>query len=573
MSVAASRPFRLPPVLSMLLPACPAILFLAAFFLLPVADILYGSITNDGGGLDLSAFVTIAHSPAYVRVLWNTVWISVLTALLSVALGYPFAYLLNRTSPGARERWLIWILVPFWTSYIVKTYAWMLLLSHTGLVTQAADAIGTGIASFAPSLTGVLVGMVHGLLPLAILTMLPTMQGISRQLPRAAESLGASRVTGFFTVFLPLSGPGIAAGAMLVFITSLGFFIVPSLLGTPRETMIAQMVISAVQELFDLHLAGALSATLLVCSVVIFVAFDRIAGLGSLAGDAGPPARQRGRWQPVLFGLGRLFTPVVQRGRSAPILRSYSLLLVLFLVLPILFIIPIAFTRQDFVAFPPELFSLRWFHTFLGSAVWRAALFRSFRVGALTAVLSTALGLGAAYALARLSGGVAKLLFAIFIAPLVVPRIVLAIGLLYLLSSIGLIGTDTGLVIGHTVLAVPYAFVALSAGFRQFDWRLNDAARLMGASSVTRLRTVVLPLLGPSIASALLFAFIVSFDDVTIAIFVSGGINTTLPKQMWDDIQLAVTPTLAAVSTLLILFVVAAVAAASMLKSRSNQNA
>lgn len=558
---------------STLLPAFPALLFLAVFFLLPVAEMLYGSVVGESGSLDLSAFTALGQSDTFARVLGNTVWISFLTALLCVGLGYPLAFLLNRSTARARERWLIWILVPFWTSYIVKTYAWMLLLSHTGLLTQAANGIGLGVAAIAPSLVGVLVGMVHGLLPLAVLTILPTMQGISRQLLQAAESLGASRTTGFFTVFLPLSGPGIAAGALLVFVTSLGFFIVPSLLGTPKQTMVSQLVISAVQELYDLRTAGALSVVLLACSVVILFVYDRVAGLGSLVGEGGAPAGQRGRWLPLLFALGRLFAPLARGQRPGRALPIYGLVLVLFLVLPVLLIIPIAFTRQEFVAFPPELFSLRWFREFLGSAVWREALFRSFRVGICTALLSTALGLGAAYALARRSGGTTKLLFAAFVAPLVVPRIVLAIGLLFLLAEVGLIGTDTGLVLGHTVLALPYAFVALSAGFRQFDWRLNDAARLMGASATTRLRTVVLPSLAPSLASAMLFAFITSFDDVTIAIFVSGGLNTTLPKQMWDDIQLAVTPTLAAASTLLVLLVVFAVTTASALKLRNNRNA
>lgn len=557
----------------MLLPAGPALIFLAIFFVVPAVDILSGSVIGNNGGVDFSAFLSIGHSPAYLRVLWNTLEISVLTAVFAVALGYPLAYLLDHLGANARERWLIWIMIPFWTSYIVKTYAWLLLLSHVGLVTQAVNILGVKTASVGPSLTGVLIGMVHGMLPLAILTMLPIMQGISRQLPRAAESLGAGRAMSFFTVFLPLSSPGIAAGALLVFVTSLGFFIVPSLLGTPGQTMIAQMVISAVQQLFNLHLAGALSAVLLACSIIVFVVYDRLAGLGTLAGGAATtPLRKRGRWLPILFKLGYWLTPLA-RCQRLPVLRGYSLLLVFFLMLPILLIIPIAFTRQSFAAFPPELFSLHWFHVFLGSSIWRAALFRSLRVGAMTALLSTGLGIGAAYTLTRSSSRFVKLLFVIFIAPLVVPRIVIATGLLYFLSDIHLIGTDAGLVLGHTVLAVPYVVVTLAAGFRQFDWRLNDAARLMGASVLARFRTILLPILAPSIAAAMLFAFIVSFDDVTIAIFVSGGINTTLPKEMWDNVQLAVTPTLSAVSTVLIFFVAVTILAASAVKSRIRKNA
>jgi ABC-type spermidine/putrescine transport system permease subunit II len=143
---------------------------------------------------------------------------------------------------------------------------------------------------------------------------------------------------------------------------------------------------------------------------------------------------------------------------------------------------------------------------------------------------------------------------------------VVAVGLLYLFANLGLTGTNLGLVIGHTVLAIPYVVVTLAAGFRQFDWRLDDAARVMGASPARRIATIVLPLLMASVTAAFLFAFIVSFDDLTIAIFVSGGINTTLPKQMWDDIQLAITPTLAAVSTTLIVLIALVVFISSRLR-------
>jgi putative spermidine/putrescine transport system permease protein len=111
--------------------------------------------------------------------------------------------------------------------------------------------------------------------------------------------------------------------------------------------------------------------------------------------------------------------------------------------------------------------------------------------------------------------------------------------------------------------------VTLAAGFQRFDWRLDDAARVMGASPLRRITSIVLPLLMASVSAAFLFAFLVSFDDLTIAIFVSGGINSTLPKQMWDDIQLAITPTLAAVSTTLVILIALVVAVSSWLKRRA----
>ncbi|TCK84124.1 ABC transporter permease subunit [Paraburkholderia sp. BL9I2N2] len=551
-----------------LLPIVPTLLFLLIFFIVPVGAILQGGLVNADGNFGFGQFARIARTPVYAKVLWITFSISLMTAVVSVLLGYPVAYLLSRLSARVRERWLLWIMLPFWTSYLVKTYVWMLLLSKTGVLSTIALALGlvSETNGIVPSLTGVVIGMVHAMLPLAVMTMLPVMRGIDERLAQAAETLGADRGMSFFTLFLPLSSPGVAAAGLLVFISSLGFFIVPALLGSPKETMIAQLVISSVLELFDMRFAGALSTVLLLCSIVIFLVYDRLVGLSSLSGevqDTRRGSRAQGAKLALLLAAGRLTAPFVRRrvtrdahaaGGIGP-LRIYSFVVLAALVAPVLSVIPYAFTTSDFIAFPPKLFSLKWFGTFLHSPVWQSALTRSLEVGLGTALLSLVLGFGATLALTRMSQRASKPLFALLVAPLIVPRIVVAVGLLYLFARLGLTGTNTGLVIGHTVLAIPYVVVTLAAGFRQFDWRLDDAARLMGASPARRIATVVLPLLMASVTAAFLFAFLVSFDDLTIAIFVSGGINTTLPKQMWDDIQLAITPTLAAVSTTLIILI------------------
>ena len=564
-------------------PVVPTLLFLLVFFIVPVGEILQGGLVNSDGTYGIGQFERIARTPVYAKVLWITFGISLLTAAFSVVLGYPVAYLLSRVSDRVRERWLLWIMLPFWTSYLVKTYAWMLLLSKTGVLSSIALALGlvhetTGTI---PSLTGVLIGMVHSMLPLAVMTMLPVMRGIDERLSQAAETLGAERSTSFFTMFLPLSSPGVAAAGLLVFVSSLGFFIVPALLGSPRETMIAQLVISSVLELFDMHFAGALSTVLLICSIAIFFLYDRVVGLTSLTGEVRErqrASRAQGFKLALLIWAGRISAPFARRRASfrqgegvrffSP-LGLFTVAVLIVLVVPVLSVIPYAFTRGDFIAFPPKLFSLRWFGTFLGSSVWQSAVIRSFVVGLGTAVLSVVLGFSATLAMTRMQPRAVKPIFALMVAPLIVPRIVVAVGLLYLLSRFGLTGTNTGLIIGHTVLAIPYVVVTLAAGFQRFDWRLDDAARVMGASSLQRIRTVVLPLLLASVSAAFLFAFLVSFDDLTIAIFVSGGINTTLPKQMWDDIQLAITPTLAAVSTTLVVLIAIVISVSSWLKRRA----
>lgn len=563
------------------LPGIPAILFLAAFFIVPVLEILVNSFSDGNGGWGLSQYVRIGQQAAYVRVMGVTLMIAGLTALISVAVAYPFAYLLSQITAKQRARWLIWLLIPFWTSYLVKTFAWILLLSRTGVLRSLSEAIGAGeiTTSLIPSLGGVLVGMVHAMVPLAVMSMLPIMQGIDAQLSRAAHTLGAGRRTAFFTIFMPLSMSGAAAAGLLVFITSLGFFIVPALLGTPRESMVGQLVISVILELFDMPFAGALSVLLLIVTIIVFVGYDRLVGLSSMSGDA--PARRGGspRMQAFWGALGRWadqLLPAPGRGvakRRPWTLHLYGAVVALFLMLPVLTVVPISFTSSSFLAFPPQGFSLRWYETFMSSPAWQSAFVRSILVATATALAAVALGLGAALMLAKLRGRAGNALFSFFVAPLILPRIVIAVGLFYLFARLGLTGTDLGLVLGHTVLAIPYVVVTMAAALKRYDWRLDDAAKILGAGAAARLRTVMLPILLPSMASAFLFAFLTSFDELTIAIFVSGGLKTTLPKQMWDDMLLQVNPTLAAVSTTLLAIITLIIFAMAMLRRERKNHA
>ncbi|WP_034296653.1 ABC transporter permease subunit [Herbaspirillum sp. RV1423] len=544
------------------LPALPCLVFLICFFCVPVVEILQTGMYDAGGHVTLDQFRRMTSDLVFAKVLGNTFLISGLTALLSVLLGFPVAYFLSQLSDRFRERWMIWIMVPFWTSYLVKTFAWILVLSKTGILLTLASGLGLvdDPAALAPSMTGVMIGMVHAMLPLAVINMLPIMRGVNAQLLQAAETLGANRSVAFFSVFLPMAGPGIAAAGLLVFITSLGFFILPALLGTPRETMVAQMVISAINDLFNLPYAAALSTILLIFAVAVFMLYDKLVGLSSLSGEArAAPKKNRSAATAVLIRVGRLCGsgygmagPALAKVRG---LRLYSVMVVALLSLPILVVFPIAFTDSPFLSFPPRGFSLRWFEAFMLSPVWQASFLRSFGVAIVTAVASTALGIGAALALTRLPARWTKPVFAFLLAPLIVPRIVVAVGLFYLFSRLELVGTDLGLVIGHTVLAIPYVVVTMAAALKRFDWRIDDAAKILGASSFARLRTIQLPMMIGSVAAALQMAFIISFDELTIAIFVSGGMKNTLPKQMWDDMILQVNPTLAAVSLVMVIVI------------------
>lgn len=581
-SARAARPhrFRFGPLWL----AVPGIAFLLIFFLVPVARLMGLSLEDaDTGAMTAGHYARILETDVYFRVLLITFRIAGLTTLFSLLLGYPLAYWLSRLPDRTRGTMILLVMVPFWTSYLVKSFAWVIVLGRTGVINQIG--LGSGLLSQPLELLhnelGVMIGMVHAMVPLAILTMLPVMTGIDRRLTQASGTLGATPAKGFWLVYFPLSLPGAAAAGLLTFISSLGFFIVPALLGGRQQTMLAQLIIVQVQEILNWAFAGALAAMMLAAALVTCWLYDRVFGLSSLSGEpsdgkAGRTGFLRALGLAILDRVAGVSSAIAAGSHallgsavSKRMLGIYSLIMFAFLMLPTLVVLPIAFTSSQFLEFPPPGYGLEWFRTYFTSDLWVAATIRSFGVAFATAIVATVIGGFAALALARSRSRWRGIIFAFFLAPMIVPRIVIAVGLFYLFAQMGLVATDLGLVIGHTVLALPFAFVAIAAVLKSYDWRLDQAAATLGANRVQALRFVTVPQIKSGLTAAFLFAFITSFDELTVAIFVSGGVKTTLPKQMWDDMILQLNPTLAAVSVVVFIVVTTLLLAAEKLRRSS----
>jgi putative spermidine/putrescine transport system permease protein len=572
-------------------PVLPLLLFLLVLFFFPVGQLLAISLTDAKGAFSIAHYKRLFESAVYVQVLIITFKIAGWTTILCIVAGYPVAYLLATTTPNTRGMLILWVLLPFWTSFLVRTFAWIVLLGRNGAVNKLLMAAGITDAPLALiyNFTGVMIGMTHALMPLGILTMTSVMQAIPNNLVPAAGTLGARGGQAFWRVYFPLSLPGVAAGSLLVFITAVGFFITPALLGGAREIMISQVIIENIQSTLNWGFAGAISMLLLVTTLVVFILYDRMLGLSTLAGEssAARPGFLGGVGARIGMGfvatLGYLCDGIAEiwermvgvradrppREVSRGVLRVVALLTIGFLALPSFFVVPISFSNSAFMEWPPVGFSLQWYEGYFGSNLWIGASIRSFSIALLTAALATLIATPAAFVLVRrrLRGKTAIL--ALILSPLILPRMIIAVALFYLYARIGLVGTSFGLVLGHTVLAVPYVVITVMAVLKSYDERLDDAAATLGANRWRTLFHVTLPLIRPGIISAFLFAFIVSFDELTIALFTTGGLSATLPKQMWDDAVLKVSPLLAAVSTILLIFISAMILLAEWFRRRS----
>lgn len=247
-------------------------------------------------------------------------------------------------------------------------------------------------------------------------------------------------------------------------------------------------------------------------------------------------------------------------------------LILLFLITPILIIVPMSFGGADYMEFPPSSFSLRWYQEFFSDAKWLNAAWNSIQIAVVTMILSCLLGVSSAIGItskAMKKGG--KFFNMLLLVPMILPMIIVAISMYMVYGQWKLIGTFWGLILGHTCLAIPMVVTLTSASLYGMDANLQDAARSLGASYFTALRKVTLPLIKPAIFTSMLFAFITSFDESVVSVFIAKSTTTTLPKLIFDSLRYEISPSISAISSMLIFLTIGAFCLKGILE-RNKQN-
>jgi putative spermidine/putrescine transport system permease protein len=563
----------------------PALLYLALAFYYPLGTVLSLSVVDPHP--TLRHYSRIVSEPAYGDLLWTTAKIAVWTTVACIVMGYPVAYFLSTLQGRAYRIALFLVIVPLWTSGLVRSYAWLVILGRNGLVNDALLMLGVVVqpVRLVHNAEGMYVGLIQILLPYAILPMHATMRNLDTTLVRASRSLGASQLVGFLSVYLPLSLGGVFAGALLVFILAFGSFVIPSLLGGLRETMIAVYIQTEIGERLNWGFGAALAVVMLLtvglAGGVMWRLGDPVRSLG-----AGAPAITRGARPRTGRGSGRTALGSalgwVNRGvqRLAPTTSGRRLrvgdrglrLLVGgvfgYLVLPALVLVPMSFSATDYLTFPPRGFSLRHYRTFAEDPRWLGGAWLSLTVAAIVVVLALALGTAAAYALVRRRPAGSGILYLALVLPSIIPPIAYAVGYYYLATRIGLVGSGMGLVLAHVALALPFVVVTTTAAIAGVDANLERASLSLGASPLKTFRHVLWPLILPGLFASGLFAFLVSFDELIVALFVTGR-QTTLPKLIWDGVRIELNPVVAAVSSLQIVLSGLIVVSAELLRRRT----
>lgn len=558
------------PMRVLLLPVA----FLAAVYVLPLVAVMLTSFFSSGH-FSVANYGDV-FTPTFFTIVWRTIRISLVVTLACILLGYPYAYFIYRAQERFKPFLIGFVLIPFFTSILIRSYAWVALLGNRGLINSTLMALGItdGPVQMVYNEIGTLIGMGQILLPIMIMAIYGTMQRIDGSLLQAAESLGAHPLTGFWKVFVPLTFPGVAAGASLVFTSSLGFYVTPALLGGQGQYMVAQSIYAQLNSLNDIG-GAATQATVLLLVVVALLLLLRstfAAGTGSQR-NASAVERSANRHisRFAYFpqsALRRLGSAVGLIDVLSSVLFGFMVALTLLLLsVTMLVVIPLGFSGDAFLRFPPHSFSLRWIESYLADSDWLDATYFSLWIGVVSSLLAGVTGAIAAYAMAKWQGRGRLLLELFFISPMIIPQFVIALALYVIFIKLGLIGNPITYILAYGVFGFPFVFLIMYATFQRFDFSLVNAAAVLGAKPLTIWFRIVVPLVVPSLSSALIFAFLTAFDDLVVALFFSSAGSFTLPMRMWDNIRNEISPQIAGVAV--VFFAAALVIVATAMLARS----
>ena len=263
--------------LALTLLSLPAILCVIAIIIIPIGWLFSLSFTGTDGNFSLENYKRMLEYKSYFRVLKTTFNVSFLTTFFCILLGYPLSYFLSQIPKKYVGIFMLTVLLPFWTSLLVRTYAWLVLLQKKGVINNFAIDMGfwEKPIKLAHNLNGTLIGMIHIMLPFMVLPLYAAMRRVDRQLIQASSNLGASPVQSFWQIFVPLSLPGVIAGSLIVFILCLGFYVTPAVLGGGRVILVSMQITAILEDQFNWGAASALGVVLLTSTFAVLVIVSR----------------------------------------------------------------------------------------------------------------------------------------------------------------------------------------------------------------------------------------------------------------------------------------------------------
>ena len=526
------------------LPALPLMAWVVLFILVPMGTMAVFSLWRYHNFdlepvWNLGNYRAVFTQPVYARVMGRTLAIAGLVTAGCILLAYPFAYFLARRVRRWQGALIVLVMIPFWTSFLVRTYAWMSILASNGVINAGLRALGLieRPVQLLYTTTAVVIAGIYLYLPFAVLSIYTSLEKLGPALEEAAMDLGAGPWRTFRRVTLPLSLAGVQAAVIFVFVPTLGLFVTPALLGGANATMIGNLQVTIFKTSLDFALGSAVSFVVLAVALVAVALFGRSVDLERVyAGGVGQLMRR------AAGGPGR--------GRAG-LLHLYAVLVYAFLFAPVAFLILFSFSSAAGGVFPPPGYTLRWYGEAIDDPWLMASVGNSLVIAVLSAVLAVVIAAPGAYAIVRYRFPGRGLLRQVLIIPLIIPSIMLGFGLLLLFNAAGVELSLATILIGHATYVLPYAFFVIAAQQYGFDRALEEAAMDLGANRLQTFRRITLPLMVPGLTAAGIFAFTLSLDEFIIT-FLLTSTTQTLPLYVWGMLRTIVSPTVNAVATLIV---------------------
>lgn len=530
--------------------AAPSLLLLLSLFLGSIAVLADQSLTSDSGeGGALASWRAFLGSGYRWGAVAETFVVAGLSTLIATAVAIPTAYGLYRMR-GRTWRYvgLFIVFAPLLTSVVARTYGWSLLLDNQGVVNSLVTSLGLPPVEMLYARPSVIVALVHIFLPFVVFPIMTSLNQLDGAMGEAAGDLGARPWTTFRRVTLPLILPGVIGGAQIVFALSMSSFATPSLLGGGRVTVLATLVYSDVNNV-QWAMASVTSFILLGLAVIILGLFNmaqRKAQVGGPQGVTGVLGRRGLRW----------------------VMGGWLTVTYAFLMAPLVIIVISSFSSASYGAWPIPGWSTKWYANLLSQEGLAEAAYASMFIAAYTTVIVTVIGTMASLAIHRYRTFLLRGFATFSLAPMVVPKVTIGLGAFLLLNQVGFFRGATGIIAMHVIVTLPFVVIVVTSALSRTDSALDEAARDLGAGPWAAFRASTLPAIRPSLIAAALFAFIVSFDEVDMTVFLLEPGQETLPVWMFVYMQKYQDPTLAALATILIVVSLGLAAIAGLLLLR-----
>jgi ABC-type spermidine/putrescine transport system permease subunit II len=481
----------------------------------------------------LDNYIQFFRVPVYWRMLAYSLFFAEIAAGLTVCLTFPFAYFVaTKVTPERRMIWVALAVMQFFTSYLIRVFAWMNLLGDTGLLNDALLRMGL-IAEplwiIGSNKAGIIITFIYLMAPLTFLTTYIALERSNPTLLEAAADLGARPFQRLIHVVLPVARTGILGGFVLSVITVLGDYVTPQLIGGTEGYLYSNII----QLQFGASVQWGMGSALAL--LLMAVVFGLLAVLRRITGGA-----------PQVGAFTRTFNPTPAGG-----LRAYSLAALAFLYFPIVLLVIMAFNDRPSIGFPFTGFTFRWFGAVFNDPLLLVSLRNSLVVAVIAVGTSVVLGSVAAVQLARTRGAWRQASLAILSIPIFLPPMLLGLAIIIGLNALGM---DRGLwtiVLGHTVLSLPIVTLLVLIRLEGLDPNLEQAAMDLGANPTWAFLLVSVPQALPGIVAAALITLALSFDEFILTALITGS-DSTLPLYIFGALRFGVTPAILAISVMLL---------------------